>query len=108
MFKIREHHWILLLESAGLHVPHFVSRAPRGANVARATRGEGRNAFDLEGLGAGRRTQWGDAAEDEEERCNTRSAFETSKYNSYNIHLKVDKTLAETLEKTPENTWKPL
>jgi hypothetical protein len=30
----------------------------------------------------------------------TRSIFETSKYNSCNIHLKVD----ETLEKPPENT----
>jgi hypothetical protein len=40
---------------------------------------------------AGRRTYQADAAEDEE-RCNTRSAFETFKYNSYNILPKVDET----------------
>jgi hypothetical protein len=35
-----------------------------------------------------------------EERCNTRSTFETSIYNSCNINLKAD----ETLKKTSENT----
>jgi hypothetical protein len=39
-----------------------------------------------------RRTHRDDAAEGEE-RCNTRSAFETFKYNNYNIYLKADETL---------------
>jgi hypothetical protein len=41
--------------------------------------------------GTGRRKRHrGDAAEGEEERCNTTSTFETSKYNTYNICLKAD------------------
>jgi hypothetical protein len=34
-----------------------------------------------------------DATEDGKERCNTRSTFETLKYNSCNIGLKVVETL---------------
>jgi hypothetical protein len=34
-----------------------------------------------------------DATEGGKERCNTRSTFETSKYNSCNIHLKAVETL---------------
>jgi hypothetical protein len=47
---------------------------------------------------AGRRTHRddaaeGDAAEGDEEKCDTRFAFEISKYNNYNIHVTTDKTL---------------
>jgi hypothetical protein len=48
---------------------------------------------------AGRRTHRDDAAEGTEERCNTQSAFETTKYNSCNIHLKIDETLKNILLK---------
>ena len=43
--------------------------------------------------GAGRRTHRDNASEGGEERCNTRSTFETSKYNSCNIRLKAVETL---------------
>jgi len=46
--------------------------------------------------GAGRRRREG--------RCNTRSSFETSRYNTCSIRLKIDETLA----KTPEKHLKPL
>jgi hypothetical protein len=81
---------------------HSVSRAPRWPALSK--RQEGKEAVppiwkdptvasyrcptDVE-----RRIHRDDVAEGEEERCNTRSTFETSKYNSCNIRLKVDETL---------------
>jgi hypothetical protein len=51
-------------------------------------------------IGAERRTHHDDAAKGGKERCNTRFAFETSKYNSCNIRLKA----VEILETCFRNT----
>jgi hypothetical protein len=42
------------------------------------------------------------AGGEEEARCNTRSTFETFRYNTCNIRLEID----ETLETCISNTWK--
>jgi hypothetical protein len=74
-------------------------RAPRRVHVARATRGDGRVAPPIRkdpiaasyGCPAGARRD--NAMKGGKERCKTRSAFETSKYNNCNICLKAVETL---------------
>jgi hypothetical protein len=53
-------------------------------------------------------TERDNATEGEAERCNTRSTFEISKYNSCNIRLKAVEILETSFWNTWKHTWKDL
>jgi hypothetical protein len=111
----------VLLYTSPPRAPSVAPAEPRPFHAARRTapperqRGEGCAASSIRKdssatsygcpAGSGR----DDAAEGREKRCNARSTFETSKYNSCNIHLKtVETCLWNTWKTHLKHTWKPL
>ena len=80
-----------------LHTGHALPEQKEGKGVTPPIWKESPTASYGCPAGGERMKRQDDVAKDEEERCNTRSAFKTSKYNSSNIRLNVDETFETCL-----------